>query len=214
MLDAGKKIAANVTLKFADMTFGAEDAMTAVTCDSLTPLAARNAGDNTFIVDSTFGEAFYLAARKDAQYIVGWPQTTDKTLFALAEDHIKRQRDFYNDKQLLGVIKSDNGREVLALVNLRRRHASTHFGSIGGEWDHKVGGIVEPWRLSIWRWKYDRQNREMILSARGTFFRKIFRPDDPTPKVELSKKLWDKSRSGPTASTVETEEILIPGITP
>jgi len=50
--------------------------------------------------------------------------------------------------------------------------------------------VVEPWRLSIWRWKYDKANQEMILSARGTFFRVILLPTDPTPEVVISEKLW------------------------
>lgn len=198
MLDEGRKIAASVTVKFEGMSFGPDDAVTAVTRDSLTPLPGRAEGADTFVIDSAFGEDFYLGARKDGKYIVGWPETKDAALFALTADHLKRQRDFYNDKQLLGVIENASDREVLALVNLRRRHASTHFGSIGGEWDHKVGGIVEPWRLSIWRWKYDKANRELILTGRGTFFRVIFRPDDPTPKVAISPELWNMSRRGDT----------------
>ena len=90
-------------------------------------------------------------------------------LFAVARDHIERQRDFDNDKKLLGVMKSKDGREVLTLVNLRRRFAPTNFGDIGGEWDRELGRIVEPWRLSVWRWKYDQANQTPLFSSRGTF---------------------------------------------
>jgi len=206
LLDEGRKIAPSITVKFAGMTFGPDDAVTAVTRDSLTPLPGRRTGEDTFVIDSAFGEDFYLAARKDDSYIVGWPETTDTTLFELTADHLKRQRDFYNDKELLGIIENTSAREVLALVNLRRRHSPTHFGSIGGEWDHKVGGIVEPWRLSIWRWKYDKPNRELILTGRGTFFRVILRPDDPTPKAVISPKLWHMSRRGETVIVGKTGE--------
>jgi hypothetical protein len=200
LLDEGKNIAAKVTVKFADMRFGPEDAVQAVTKESLTPIPTKITESNdTCVVESAFGEEFYLAVRKDRKYIVGWPppatsggrpEEQDKKLFAVAKDHIKRQRDFYNEKKLLGVTASKDGREVLTLVSLRRKVAPTHFGEIGGEWDRELGTVVEPWRLSIWRWKYDKANQELILSARGTFFRVILSPDDPTPEVVISEKLW------------------------
>ena len=191
LLDEGKNIAAKVTVKFADMRFGPEDAVQAVTKESLTPIPTKITESNdTCVVESAFGEEFYLAVRKDGKYIVGWPKEQDKKLFAIAHDHIQRQRDFYNDKKLLGVTTSEDGKEVLTLVSLRRKVAPTHFGEIGGEWDKELGTVVEPWRLSIWRWKYDRVNQELILSSRGTFFRIILLPEDPTPEVAISEKLW------------------------
>ena len=199
LLDEGKSIAAKVTVKFSDMRFGPKDAVQAVTKESLTPIPTKmTEGNDTCVVESAFGEEFYLAVRKDGRYIVGWPQEQDKKLFAIAQDHIKRQRDFYNDKKLLGVLIGKDGKEVLTLVNLRRRVAPTHFGAIGGEWDKKLGTVVEPWRLSIWRWKYDKVNQELILSARGTFFRVIFLPENPTPEVVISEKLWQLQQKDDT----------------
>lgn len=191
LLDEGKNIAAKVTVKFTDMRFGPKDAVQAVTRESLTPIPTKMAkSDDTCVVESAFGEEFYLAVRKDGKYIVGWPKEQDKKLFAIAHDHIQRQRDFYNDKKLLGVLQIKDGKEVLTLVNLRRKVAPTHFDEIGGEWDRELGTVVEPWRLSIWRWKYDRVNQELIMSSRGTFFRIILLPKDPTPEVAISEKLW------------------------
>jgi len=213
MLDEGMNVAPKVTVKFTDMCFGPKDAVQAVTKESLTPVPTTVTDSNdTCIVESAFGEEFYLAVRKDGKYIVGWPKDLpavrdlpavqdsgqagsgqagqDKELFALAQEHLKRQRDFYNDKELLGVVKSKDGHEVLTLVSLRRKVAPTHFGDIGGEWDKKLGTVVEPWRLSIWQWRYDEVNQELILSCRGTFFRVILLPTDPTPQVVISEKLW------------------------
>ena len=199
MLDEGKDITANITVKFAGMTFGPNDLVQAVTRDSLTPVPTEQGdGPDTFVVKSAFGEDFYLAVRKDGKYHVGWPASRDEKLFVLVRDHIERQRDFYNDKKLLGVIKSKDSREVLTLVNLRRRFAPTNFGDIGGEWDRKLGRIVEPWRLSIWRWKYDQVNQELLLSSRGTFFRFIFLPEDPTPEAVISEELWQMQRDNDT----------------
>ncbi len=191
MLDEGKDIAADITVRFSEMTFEPNDVVQAVTRDSLTPVPTERGGDpGTFIVKSTFGEDFYLAVKKGEKCFVGWPRTEDRKLFAIAASHVKRQRDFYNDKKLLGVMKSKDGKEVLTLLNLRRQFAPTNFGSIGGEWDKELGTIVEPWRLSIWKWKYDPVNQDMLLSARGTFFRLIFLPEHPTPEAEISEELW------------------------
>ena len=191
LLDEGISVAPKVTVKFTNMRFGPEDAVQAVTKESLTPIPTKvTDSSDTCVVESAFGEKFHLAVRKDGKYIVGWPEEQDKELFALAQDHLRRQRDFYNDKELLGVLATEDSHEVLTLVNLRRKVAPTHFGAIGGEWDKKLGTVVEPWRLSIWRWKYDKANRELILSCRGTFFRVILLPKDPTPEVSISEKLW------------------------
>ena len=199
LLDEGKNIAAKVNVKFSDMRFGPEDAVQAVTKESLTPIPTKmTENDDTCVVESAFGEEFYLAVRKDGKYIVGWPKEQNKKLFAIAQDHIERQRDFYNEKKLLGVLEIKNSNEVLTLVNLRRKVAPTHFGEIGGEWDRELGTVVEPWRLSIWRWKYDKVNQELILSCRGTFFRVILLPENPTPEVVISQKLWELEQRSDT----------------
>ena len=91
------------------------------------------------------------------------------------------------------------------LVNLRRRVAPTNFGEIGGKWDRERKALAEPWRLSLWRWKYDRQNRELALTARGTFFRLVFLPKDPTPQVALSETLWHLKRQDDTIKVGEDE---------
>ncbi|MCP4259647.1 MAG: hypothetical protein GY774_19370 [Planctomycetes bacterium] len=208
LFDEGKNIAAKVNVKFSDICFGPEDAVQAVTKESLTPIpTTMTENDDTCVVESAFGEEFYLAARKDGKYIVGWPKEQDKKLYAIAQDHIKRQRDFYNEKKLLGVMASKGGKEVLTLLNLRRKVAPTHFGKIGGEWDRELGTVVEPWRLSIWRWKYARINKELILSSRGTFFRVILLPENPTPEVVISQKLWELRHKDDTVFVGQSPKI-------
>ncbi len=199
LLDEGKPIAPDLTLVFEDMTIGPDDVVQALTRDSLTPVPTeRGAGPGTFVVKACFGEDIFLAVKQGEICLVGWPEKQDPALFALAREHLNGQRDFYNDKELLGVVKAKNGKEVLTLVNLRRRFAPTHFGKIGGEWDKELNTIVEPWRLSIWRWKYDSVHGELLLSSRGTFFRRIFLPAHPTPKATVSKRLGQMRREGDT----------------
>jgi hypothetical protein len=198
MLDRRPDLAAQVKVKLTGVKLGPKDAVQALTRESLTPVPTKTTGVDTCLVTSAFGEDFYLALRQDGKYVVGWPARKDAELFALAQDHLNRIRDFYNERQLLGAILSADGQEVLTLVNLRRRVAPTNFGEIGGEWDKERGALVEPWRLSIWRWKYNRQTQELALVARGTFFRLIFLPKDPTPTAELSETLWRMQRTGDT----------------
>jgi hypothetical protein len=206
LLDEGTLAVSDLTVVFEDMTLAPTDVVQALTRDSLTPVpTVRGEHPETFVVKATFGEDIYLAVRQGEDCLVGWPEKQDPALFALARDHLKRQRDFYNDKQLLGVMTARNGREVLTLVNLRRRFAPTHFGEIGGEWDKTLGTIVEPWRLSIWRWKYDSVNQELLLSSRGTFFRRVFLPEHPTPQVQMSDALWQMRRQGNTIHSGKQE---------
>ena len=205
MLNAGKGTAAQVKVELVGIRLDPNDAVQALTRESLTPVPTKVTGENTCVVTSTFGEDVYFAVRQGGKYVVGWPSGRDAGLFALAQDHLNRIRDFYNERQLLGAIVSPDGREVLTLVNLRRRVAPTNFGEIGGEWDRERGALVEPWRLSLWRWKCDPQNRELTLTDRGTFFRVVFFPKDPTPPVELSEVLWRMTRRGDTITVGKDE---------
>lgn len=191
MVDEGRSMATEVPVPISALELGPGDAVQAVTRESLTPVPTRITGKHSCVVSSAFGEDLYLAVRRKDGCVVGWPGSRDEALFTLARDHVERIRDFYNERELLGAILSEDGDELLTLVNLRRRVAPTHFGSIGGEWDKERGTLVEPWRLSLWRWKYNRENQELALSARGTFFRVVFLPEDPTPTVELSESLWN-----------------------
>ncbi|MBN1846148.1 MAG: hypothetical protein JW810_10730 [Sedimentisphaerales bacterium] len=191
-VDNTDPVAGGITLRFTDLALGPSDGVYALTCDSLTPLPARPADSaGVFRVEATFGEGVHLALQRDGRCYVGWPAASPADLFALAADHLRRHRDFYNEKTLLGVCHPDDPGQVLTLVNLRRRYDPTHFGEVGGEWDSVRQTVVEPWRLSVWRWKYDPQTRQMALLARGTFQRRILLPEEPTPEVTILPSLWN-----------------------
>ena len=49
---------------------------------------------------------------------------------------------------------------------------------------------MEFFRLSIWRWRHDKQTDEMIMISRGTFFRKRLKTTDATPHAEITPQLW------------------------
>ncbi len=187
---------ANVFSEFDNFTLNNfklknNDKCFAVTQRSLTPVpAAIDLAANSVSVRSALGENVFLAIVRDGNYLVGFPSKGPQDLFQLTQEHLARVKDFYNDRSLIAVMISDSGNELYSLVNLRRRYAETNFGDIGGEWDNASGGIVEPWRLSIWRWRYDKQNNELVLTARGTFNRLIFKPGDKTPRVKIEENLW------------------------
>ncbi len=119
MLDKPSEVAAQVKVKLTGVKLGAKDAVQALTRESLTPVPTKITGADTCTVTSALGEDFYLALRQGGKYVVGWPAQKDSELFALAQDHLSRIRDFYNERQLLGAIVSKDGQEVLTLVNLR-----------------------------------------------------------------------------------------------
>jgi len=197
ILNKNTKFIKDITVTADNLIFTKDDEFAVVLKKSLIPLSGRFKDKHSFTVTGTLGESFYTAVYQNTKgiYTVAWPGQNDANLFDLTNDHLQRQRDFYNDKILLGVINIPHSNEVLSLVNLRRRHAPTHFGKIGGEWDSKIGSIVEPWRLSIWRWKLNKDTKELMLTGRGTFFRKILLPKTPTPGVITSSELWQALKS-------------------
>ncbi|MBI9016595.1 MAG: hypothetical protein JEZ07_04955 [Phycisphaerae bacterium] len=195
LLETADDITAAIDVEFVDSNLGADDKVMAITKNTFIPLNATRSNDTTFTVKATLGEDVFIAMRRGDEYIVGFPETEDAELGKIANEYLQKQRDFYNDKKLLAVVKSADDKHVLTLLNLRRRHADTNFGKIGGEWDKEIGGIVEPWRLSIWRWKFDPVEKKMSLVTRGTFFREIFLPEQQTPTVSISKELNNAVKS-------------------
>ncbi len=190
-LDKGQNISSVMTVTLAGFKLSTNDIPQAITRETLTPIPTKRIDEHTCKIESAFGDDVYMAVKKGNVYYVGWPAKNDAGLMKLAEGFVERQRDFYNNKKLLGAILVNNGSEMLTLLSLRRKVAPTNFGKIGGEWDKKRKCLVEPWRLSIWRWKYDKEHKELTLVGRGTFFRVIFLTTQTTPKVVVEPKLWN-----------------------
>lgn len=85
MLDGPRDMAAQVKVELrVGIRLGSQDAVQALTRESLTPVPTKITGENTCVVTSTFGEDIYLAMRQGDKYLVGWPAGKDAGLLALA----------------------------------------------------------------------------------------------------------------------------------
>jgi hypothetical protein len=193
MLDEGVKIAAKVEVELRSFRPGDGDELSALTRDSLESVPTKPAGKaGLFEVGSTFGENLFLAARRGDRYLVGWPEEGMKPteLFRNVERHVRDLRDYYDERQLLGILPNASGTRVLALVRLRRHVPANAFkGETAGEFDAE-GKPMEFFRLSVWLWKRDPESGTMILVKRGSFFRVRVDPKSATPAVTVTQELW------------------------
>ncbi len=194
-LDEPAKFAAETKIRFSGLPLGPADEVRAITGTSLTPVPVlRDEKDpNLFTVSQTYGEDIFLAVKRNGTLFAGWPQTNDPALFAVANDFLQRHRDFYNEKKLLGVIKVPNSRNVLMLVSLRRRIPENAF-KLTAEKDPETGEFIEAFRFSVWRWRYDPAEPNMILASRGTFFRTILKLGKATPSTAIDETLWNPAK--------------------
>jgi hypothetical protein len=158
----------------------------------------RNERDGSLQVLSTLGENVFLATRIGDRYVVGWPaEGAKKTdLFLSVEKQLKQVQDYYNEKELLGILPRDNGTRVLALVKLRRKIKDPEaalswalftgpnaFEAIGGE-------LAEFFRLSVWLFHRDPASGDLALVDRGSFFRVRVGLTEKTPEMGVTSLLW------------------------
>jgi len=177
--------------------------MCALTQDTLTKVPVRKDADGTVRVYSTIGENVFLAAQVNGKWGAGWPGevTVRNDLFESVEKHFLKVQDYYNEKKLLGIISKKNGRDILALVRLRRDipdpefalawAQSTAWGPGQANFEMGVDGkLAEFYRLGIWRFTRDVKSGKMTLVDRGTFFRTKIRLENETPEMETRNDLW------------------------
>jgi len=199
LLDEGRPAEAKLTVDLRAGKLGRQDELAALTQESLTPVPVTATDQpGRYEVCSTFGENIFLAGRKGSGYLIGWPaEGLRKTeLFESVRTCVSRKADYFNERELLGILPNPGGSEVLALVNLRRRVPSNAYSGPGaGEFD-KDGKPMEFWRLSVWLWKRDVKTGEMVLSRRGSFFRLRVDAGAPTPRPVISQDLWPVVKTG------------------
>jgi hypothetical protein len=185
-LDKGKDFFADVDVTFRNVELTPDVEVRAIGNKSLQPVpVVRHPGKpNTVIVSHTHGEDPLVGIRKGNTLTVAWPAKGDDELFALADKHLQGQRDFYNDKTLLGVRDLPETQEVLTLAVLRRRKPDNSKEAF------------EVMRYSVWRWKINKERTEMVLASRGTFFRVALDIGADTLKTEWSADLWHFDKNG------------------
>ena len=172
--------------------------MTALSQDTLSKVRVQKEADGTVKVHSTLGENVFLAAQINGKWVAGWPAegTVRTDLFKSVEKEFMKTLDYYNERKLIGIISKKNGREVLALVRLRRDIPDPEFAmawakSVGGGFEMgKDGKLLEYYRLSILKYVRDPKTGEMSLEDRGTFSRTRIDLEDETPEVGVSPELW------------------------
>jgi hypothetical protein len=176
--------------------------MTGLTHDTLSKVRVQQEADGSVKVHSTLGENVFLAAQINGKWVASWPVegTVRTELFKSVEKEFKKTLDYYNERKLIGIIPKKNGREILALVRLRRdipdpEHAlawamSTRWGSAGSFEMGADGKLLEYYRLSILKYARDPKTGEMSLEDRGSFCRVRIDLEDETPEVGTSPDLW------------------------
>ena len=164
----------------------------------------RDEKDGSLNVLSTLGENVFLATRVGDRYLVGWPKegTEKNDMFVSVENQLKQVQDYYNEKELIGIIPQDGGKRVFALVKLRRKIKNPEgalewalatgpnvFEAIGGE-------LAEFFRLSVWLFHRDPDSGDVALVDRGTFFRVRVGLTEDTPEMGVTADLWPVVKQG------------------
>jgi len=189
--NAGRQVASRMPLVIPGLELGAGGEVLALTAETLAPVPVKPLDrPGHYEVERTMGEKVFLAARIGDTYVAGWPEEGARrnNLFREVEIHLKKIKDWYNERKLLGIMVDETGSVVHCLVSLRRQCPENAAFASGGNYD--ADGAIEHFRLSIWRWKRNPENGEMALSKRGSFCRDRVSPHAETPWAEISSGLW------------------------
>ncbi len=187
----GRQVASRMPLVIPRLELCAEDEVLALTAETLAPVAVKPLDQpGHYEVENTMGEEVFLAARIGDTYVAGWPEegAQRNDLFREVEVHLKKLKDWYNERKLLAITVDETGSVVHCLVSLRRQCPENAAFASGGNYD--ADGAIEHFRLSVWKWKRNPENGEMALSKRGSFCRDRVSPHAETPWAEISSRLW------------------------
>lgn len=152
---------------------------------SLTRLNARRAEAGQYTMAAPLGEELLLGWRKGNDILVGWATNAEAKVVTRVREGVKDAEDFFDGKELLGVWHDAAAGNVYSLMLLHRQGGTT------------LGGAKsQPWRVSVWRWKYDPETNQLMLAGRGDMFRGIIGPGDTLPAVRTDEKLWRPKVTG------------------
>ena len=153
----------------------------ALTWGALNRLEARpGEKPDAYTLPSPFGENVFLAARSGDEITVGWQQEGNEQIERLIAAALVQARDFFDERALLGVFYDKAFEDVYSLLLLSRKGPTTLNRPLD-----------RPWRVAVWRWKYDPEVNSVMLAGRGFFFRGLKAVGGPAPRVLLSEQLWN-----------------------
>ncbi len=192
--DAGQKFSVTQRIRFLNPRPDGLTNVWALTRETLTPVtpAPVEETEHSVSVSGTLGEGIFLAILKDGIYHIGWKDQVDPRVHELARQHVERLRDYYNERELLGVRQIDGTRDILTLVRLRRRVPQTSVRELAPQrFGLSADSSLEFYRAAIWRWRHDAENERLILIERGSFFRKqLPLRGAETPIMQPCEALW------------------------
>jgi hypothetical protein len=128
---------------------------------------------------SGLNSPLFLATREKEMLTVGWSNALNQDLVVRVKESLASQRDFFDEKKLLGLHFDRENDNLYSLMLLSRGRKTTL---------NREASL--PWRLEVWRWKGARDSEsKLMLAGRGFFFRGIRNAAAPLPTVRLDPTL-------------------------
>jgi hypothetical protein len=154
-------------------------ALCAMTRGSLVRLPGRReekAGPYT--IDSPLGAPVFVALQKGDTLTAAWKSEAEPEVVTNVLQAVKDARDFFDLRTVAGLYHDKAKDDVYALVTLVRSGQTT----LGGD-------RTQPWRLEVWRFKWEPESKKLMLAARNWFFRGITEPDKLRQPVVVNESL-------------------------
>lgn len=174
-----------MAVRLAAKSLAGVESLYALSSDNLRRLKAEKAAeDGLWRIEYAPGESMLLAALRGGKLLAGWPEGkalpdeegADK-LMALTQEYLEKEPNFFNVRKVLAIRRDARRSDTIySLVILTR--------------EKEVQWAEKPWRLSIWKWRYDADAQTMRLLEDGMFFRIANTDKEQPPEVQLSGDLY------------------------
>ena len=134
---------------------------------------------------SPLGAELFVAVQNETGITVGWPLDQDAAITKTVREALSDVRDFFDVLGLHGVWRDPVTGDVYSLLLLERRGATT----LNAE-------RSQPWRCEVWRWKFEDEEKKLLVAGRNYFFRGIVARGAQAPVLTLSPRLWNLRKTG------------------
>ena len=174
--------AATPTESMIQLQTGIPGTLVALTRGALVRLEAT--GDQ---LPSPLGAALFVAVQNATGITVGWPADQDEAMTKAVRDALPNVRDFFDVLGLHGAWRDPATGDVYSLMLLERRGETTLNAARS-----------QPWRCEVWRWKFEDEEKKLMVAGRNYFFRGIVARGEHAPALTLSAPLWNLKPTGAT----------------